>query len=123
MIYHYCDSDTFLKILESQSLWLSDILKMNDPLEYQGGYEIIIGVFGEKYPEMLEWVKNNHFHSSPKGILILGCSFTDKDKGDNLSQWRAYGEDGKGVSIGVSKEDVGLIVSCSMVEKYAFLPS
>lgn len=37
-LYHYCSLSTFQKIIESQSIWLSDISKSNDSLEMKWIY-------------------------------------------------------------------------------------
>lgn len=102
MIYHYSDSSTLIKILESKVLWLSDTLKMNDPGEYTAGFEIVKSVFIKNYPAHLDWLERNHFLGAEKKTLLLSCSFS-KHK-DDLGQWRAYGDDGKGVAIGFSPE-------------------
>ncbi|QSX29701.1 DUF2971 domain-containing protein [Shewanella cyperi] len=102
MIYHYSDSSTLIKILESKVLWLSDILKMNDPGEYTAGFEIVKSVFKQKFPDHLDWLERNHFIGKDKKTLLLSCSFS-KQK-DDLGQWRAYGDDSKGVAIGFTPE-------------------
>jgi hypothetical protein len=102
MIYHYSDSSTLIKILESKVLWLSDILKMNDPGEYTEGFEIVKSVFNQKFPKHLDWLERKHFLGADKKSLLLSCSFS-KHK-DDLGQWRAYGDDGKGVAIGFDPE-------------------
>ena len=102
MIYHYSDSSTLIKILESKVLWLSDILKMNDPGEYTAGFEIVKSVFNQEFPKHIDWLERNHFLGIDKKSLILSCSFS-KHK-DDLGQWRAYGDDGKGVAIGFDPE-------------------
>ena len=40
-LYHYCSTDTFFKILNSKTIWMSDIFSMNDYLEFIWFFEII----------------------------------------------------------------------------------
>jgi hypothetical protein len=39
---------------------------------------------------------------APEGVLAIYCACFSKD-GDSLGQWRAYGDDGKGVAIGFDR--------------------
>lgn len=39
--YHYCSLDTFIKIITSKSLYLSEILKTNDRLEQKWLFTIL----------------------------------------------------------------------------------
>ena len=60
IIYHYCSTDTMLKIIENHSIWLSDLEKTNDKkeLKYLGekvkgiyekiGYDVILTSVKEK---------------------------------------------------------------------------
>jgi hypothetical protein len=41
IVYHYCDVNAFLNIIQSAKLWLSDIFKMNDSKECAWINEII----------------------------------------------------------------------------------
>lgn len=33
IVYHYCDVNAFLNIIQSKKLWLSDVIKSNDEEE------------------------------------------------------------------------------------------
>jgi len=99
MIYHYCAIDSFVPIINSKQLWMSDLEKMNDPSEYNLGFNIVISKFGEIYPEHVPWLKYRHAKHSNR---VLSTSFTKQ--GDMLSQWRAYASNGSGVSLGFDIE-------------------
>lgn len=101
MIYHYTSVDTLLKILESQSLWASDLSKMNDPQEFIAGLEILRDLFSQRFPDSIDWLNHNQIVGSNNQQLLLGCSFSNEL--DDLSQWRAYGDDGCGVVIGIDE--------------------
>lgn len=101
LVYHYTTLDTFFKILESKAIWASDLSKMNDPQEFIMGIELIREIFQDKSPELLDWFDRNQMFGLDAERLLLGCSFSEKT--DDLSQWRAYGDDGQGVVIGIDK--------------------
>lgn len=100
LIYHYTTVDTFLKILDSKTIWASDLSKMNDPQEVTIGIELIKKIYQKKFPDLLHWFENDRFVGLDNEQLLLGCSFSENP--DDLSQWRAYGDDGKGVDIGIN---------------------
>ncbi|OEA17883.1 hypothetical protein BBM54_03770 [Vibrio parahaemolyticus] len=102
MIFHYTSVDTLIKVLESQTLWASDLSKMNDPKEFTTGLETLRELFAQSFPESIDWFDYNRFVGSENQQLILGCSFSNEP--DDLSQWRAYGDDGCGVVIGIDKD-------------------
>ncbi|MDX9860407.1 MAG: DUF2971 domain-containing protein, partial [Rhodospirillales bacterium] len=133
-IYHYCPTGTFLKILESKAIWLSDIRHMSDYKEGRWAYELIEGVIKERstkgldggLPEVLLrmfeiWnlsrlrlpkVSASAFHNEFEEVVdgnatsaFIACF---SEEGDLLSQWRAYADDGLGVTIGFDPESFGL---------------
>lgn len=96
IIYHYCSMEALLGILDSGRIWLSDINATNDSLE---------GVWLDSKLQMLHQGINKdselpqHYKEFKQGNphIFISC-FTEED--DILSQWRGYGDDGKGVAIG-----------------------
>ncbi|EKO3802475.1 DUF2971 domain-containing protein [Vibrio parahaemolyticus] len=113
MIYHYCDEYAFRQILETKILWLSDITMMNDKNEYKTGFRIILDILKE-YPDLDKKVSTE---MSPDNInrtfkVLIVCFSRN---GDLLSQWRAYADDGKGLSIGF---DMELIKRNNMFNRY-----
>ena len=52
LIYHYTSVHTFLKILDSKSIWASDLAKMNDPQEFTIGIELIKKMYQDKFPSL-----------------------------------------------------------------------
>ena len=117
LIYHYCSASTFIAIMKSKSIRLSDLNKTNDYQEKKWASRIIAQVLRERFesnginfdleedywyndssPNHLQYYKNemNSILFNEKPIFISCFS----QKGDLLSQWRAYGQDGTGLSIG-----------------------
>lgn len=109
-IHHYCSLSTCINILKHKELWLTSIEKMNDSSERDHIHTII--------ETELNFYKANHIISKEQEEIfkdmIDTCAFI-KQKKDTfiakyftccfseeknlLSQWRAYGDKGKGVSI------------------------
>ncbi|OFA02441.1 DUF2971 domain-containing protein [Duganella sp. HH101] len=104
-IYHYCDTNAFLSIVERDILWLSSVFSMNDLGE--------MSFFGEKVlPAILKSIDNNpDIHSNREltdqraviknameNVDCYSLCFSEND--DDLYQWQAYGCRGKGISIG-----------------------
>lgn len=100
-IYHYCCSESFLKIIKDESLWFSDLLKMNDPNEITKNL---------KLSELIsrEIMKDNKSYdylmgeSNVGAMRVFACSFSKKS--DDLNQWRSYSSDGTGLCIGFNKK-------------------
>lgn len=103
VLYHYCNVEAFLNIIQHSKLWLSDVLKSNDCEEVIGirdkvNSEIVtrLSKFGfEATNAWNTWIQQE-FH----GNIYAACFSEHKD---TLSQWRGYADDGKGLVIGFSK--------------------
>ena len=108
--YHYCSVETFHKIIKSGNLRLSSVKYLNDYLEFKVFDEVILHYMAESEKKIgfedsyLMDLKNYHTSHFGKSHPLLSSqcipfltSFSKK--GDDLSQWRAYGDDGKGVAI------------------------
>lgn len=105
LLFHYTDGTGLRGILESGKLWLTDINSLNDPSEVTHGLisaiEIIkqlknneslkLKLFIEKFQKMIDGYADN-----PTNLFI--CCFS-KD-GEDLGQWRAYADNGRGYAIG-----------------------
>lgn len=144
-LYHYCSNIKAFSILKSATLRMSDVRKSNDYNELQ--------LF---FPDILEtvWVKArenpyiNIRFKNKQGVDALGIilnethraveqelksgSFSNfvvcfSEKGDSLSQWRGYADDGQGCNIGFSlkwlKEKVGAAGNELRLEKVKYLSS
>jgi hypothetical protein len=106
LLFHYTTIGGAYGILSSDSLWMTKIRYLNDTSELEIGIstfrELLDHLLHRPGPpdelELLEVVKNGL--GSYVGSNICVSSFCEH--GDLLSQWRWYGEGGRGVSIGVS---------------------
>ena len=122
VLYHYCSLQTFYNIMKKKSVWLSDLSKTNDSQELICLEKIVredltrkvkswIDALNEQKQglsmsekikldgEILGWEFVRLF--STKEFTVPSCwGFCLSEKGDNLGQWRGYGNDGTGISIG-----------------------
>jgi hypothetical protein len=113
--YHYCSLDTFIAIISNKSLRLCDLSKTNDYMERKWILNILedslIKAFEEN--EIIINLKEDYWydkgiHNHLAFIFNMLKYYVERSSyitcfsrnGDLLSQWRAYGDNGKGVSIG-----------------------
>ena len=109
-LYHYTNFDGLLGIVQSRSLWASDIRYMNDSAELKHTADLIRGEVsrrigaGHLRPDLLnrffDWVT----HRITNGHMLFAASF--RANGNLLSQWRGYSRLGKGVSLGFNPENI-----------------
>ena len=106
MIYHYTNDAGLRGILESGKIWLSDIFSLNDPSELSHGFSHAIDIMKRRAadgpPETKTFSQIVEAFSAQGGIRSVAhyfvCSFSSD--GNDLGQWRAYGDNGRGYSIG-----------------------
>jgi Protein of unknown function (DUF2971) len=107
LIYHYTDGAGLRGILESGTLRFGDIFYMNDPSEIRHGigtaFETLdaVATQAEDQPEHAVFARQFRKLLS-SGIEVIAhyfvCCFSKN--GDNLDQWRAYADNGRGYSLG-----------------------
>lgn len=95
VVYHYCDLDAAIHILQECSVRASNIAHSNDPTEVAYGQRILQSVVKSDFPifsfrDIFAIVADIDFYAS--------CF---SGNGDLLPQWRAYCSNGKGVALGV----------------------
>lgn len=100
-LYHYTTVAGLRGILRSKVLWSSDVLKMNDPMEFAYAARITDFVLKNRWNELPVRVSN---FFNPLGLLNLGqtwraygASFCARK--DQLGQWWRYGDAGRGVAL------------------------
>jgi len=105
--YHYTDAAGLKGILESGKLRLSDVFNQNDPSELLYGVTIAVDMLGAAGQSE----SARRFHRGLVGPLLrnietvatmLICCFSVD--GDDLGQWRAYGDNGRGYAIGFNSD-------------------
>lgn len=116
-LYHYCSIETFFNIMKSNSIWLSDIQQSNDSLELS----YMKSFYGTLVNNATTEFMRNHIEkgqryngwelatllevfTTPSLLQVTkSWGFCLSEKGDLLSQWRGYADDGLGVSIGFNR--------------------
>ena len=89
LLYHYCSVETFFQIITNQTLRLTNIQYMNDAEELHYGLDML-GEAEDKY-KLIDKRSRDY-------VNIYAMCFSEE--GDLLSQWRGYGDNAEGVSIG-----------------------
>lgn len=98
-LYHYTDLGGLIGIVEKHDLWLTHSRYSNDEEEMRTGLRVVeevidqavhSGTYDPIYLQELQRIT-----SSPEGVYI--CCFCEEE--NLLSQWRAYGASGSGVSL------------------------
>jgi hypothetical protein len=103
VIYRYCDAGAFRAMLANKQLWLTSVRHMNDSTEQTHFMEKARNVLAElrRGPEPdslyiqlllqnLDWME----------LTAYACCFSKR--GDLLSQWCRYADDGGGFAVGFS---------------------
>jgi hypothetical protein len=102
VVYHYCSTQTFLAIINTKTIRLSDINTMNDYAEMHWAYDKFMQAIDlelDKYDrafldEIDKLVSSLQLYSLP----LISCFSKEADV---LSQWRAYADNGAGVALGL----------------------
>jgi len=104
-LYHYTSIDGLQGIVESRSIWATEIRYLSDAKEVFQSLDILLSVIRAEYEssdatkrEFLRqfevWLRDRLVN----GHLVFVASLSEQ--GNLLSQWRAYSPIGKGVSLG-----------------------
>jgi hypothetical protein len=104
-LYYYCSVDSFIKIISNKSLWMTNLFFLNDSAEHFWLRNKVRGLIErklEKNPEhggygYLQTILRQEWRRD----IYCSCF---SEHADVLSQWRAYGDDGKGFAIGFSTD-------------------
>ncbi|MEF2736199.1 MAG: DUF2971 domain-containing protein [Bifidobacterium choerinum] len=124
LTYHYCSLDTACAIVQNGSLRLCDVTKSNDSAEITYGYAAatdglrragLVSGSGDglrfvddwdallrpDYRALLREALSDHM-LPPNRLCYAACL---SEEADLLSQWRAYGDDGRGAALGFDLSD------------------
>ncbi len=108
ILYHYTTQQGLLGIITNSCLWATHILYLNDQKEYWHAFDVTRKVIqdklktsiGESQKKRLDSIDRELGTHQSADIFVASLS----EDGDSLSQWRAYGANGNGFSIGFSRE-------------------
>jgi hypothetical protein len=103
ILYHYCSSEAFLKIITGRNIRLSMLDMSNDLLEGKWVHSVI-----EEEVRSREKTKNrsDQFMRAVETAtsFTFAAGFCLSEKSDQLSQWRGYADDGFGFALGFDAE-------------------
>jgi hypothetical protein len=113
VLYHYTNQRGLLGIISDFEIWATKILYLNDTSEFHLVFDIAKQDLEERsWASIIGNRKANALRralDSWEWVNILVCSFSE-DR-DSLSQWRAYGDENSGYSIGFYSEPLQQIAS------------
>ena len=118
-LYHYTTFKGLLGIVQSGTLWATDIRYMNDSAELRHSADLIRTEVAKRIAagsshagllnQFLDWVS----YRVTSGHLVFAASF--RSHGNLLSQWRGYSRLGKGVSLGFNPD---YILGCAREQSF-----
>lgn len=94
-VHHYTNVKGALGILESGRIWFTERAHLNDPSEVSHGIDIAAAILREQGRKDDAGRLDGAAHDVFRDFRFFSASFSFE--GDDLSQWRAYADDGKGV--------------------------
>src|ERR1700730_9126099 len=100
-LYHYTTQTGLLGILESKSIWASEIRFLNDATEFRTALEAVGAELSKQLTELDsgegdargEVIFRELTALEEADVFVLSLT----EKGDDLSQWRAHGGGERGV--------------------------
>ena len=125
-LYHYCSVAVMQSIIENKFLRLSSALETNDETEYKY-FETALKSYAGTTKTDSEKIKNAVKKVVEQATVVkldkykpyICCLSEEKDL---LSQWRGYGDDGRGVAIRFDFEATGQFVCKSDMRKIETAP-
>jgi hypothetical protein len=107
LLYHYTTAQGLIGILESNSLWASNVSYMNDLSELRYTKKLLDEEMMKAVqddPESDRIAFKNVFNIVIDGFNAYACCFCEN--GDQLSQWRAYSDSGTGYALGFDESQL-----------------
>ena len=111
-LYHYTDLEAVKGILTSKSLWLSKFTSTNDISEIQLAIEHFTDFVNKAAREVdaeeagLLREAASRFRDFRRTHICLASFCEERDL---LSQWRSYGNDGRGIALGFSSQSLAAL--------------
>lgn len=118
-LYHYTTAAGLKGMIENRELWATDIFYLNDWKEFYHGRTEFKRVLEERLTSMQKGTSEMKVAKVVSDLLdkpqplgsnrVFVCSFSEN--GNDLSQWRAYCQDG-GYSVGFRREHLRELADC-----------
>lgn len=109
-LYHYTSFQGFMGITASRSIWASSIHHLNDAEEFAHGRRLVQTEIQERRRSIQNRSEDDFMSllwsriEQIRGAHVFVASFSQDD--DLLSQWRGYCPSGKGISVGISSDQL-----------------
>lgn len=106
LLFHYTSSDRFIKMLEKGNLRASNLWFMNDGSELTYAEQLLEGLISHYGHRSGAEAVQEAFQKVTERLnplredLYDAYAFCVSEVDNDLSQWRAYGDDGRGVAVG-----------------------
>jgi Protein of unknown function (DUF2971) len=107
-LYHYTDMNGFAGILSSKQIWFTDYRHLNDQTELVHGIGIAKAMLAKRFEEgllggfLFRWI-DDLLRKRNFGLMAFFIASFSRN-GNDLGQWRAYADDGRGVAIRFSSK-------------------
>ena len=99
-VFHYTDDKGLKGILGTGKIWFTDIFSLNDPSELGHSVSLASNILRENADNPVRKLFSEKFDEfRTQGGLQAAAHFfvaSFSTRGDDLSQWRAYADDGRG---------------------------
>jgi hypothetical protein len=96
-----------LGIISNEQIWFTSIFHMNDPSELAYGIQIALDILRDQskggstaVKAFCEWMVHVLVKAGGEIFGFFVASFSQRP--DDLGQWRAYADNGRGVAIGLA---------------------
>lgn len=97
LVYHYTSVESLFQIVKSRRFRLGNIFFMNDSMEVKWCFNLALEMMKDRGGERFDAISDQIRQARFEYIFCVCFSAVD----DDLSQWRGYADDGRGVVIGV----------------------
>jgi hypothetical protein len=129
-LYHYTDANGLKGVFDHQTIWFTSYDHLNDPGEITYGMDITTALLKEidtndpRIKMFCDMVIDLYTHDNMHSAFGIYLASFSRD-GDDLGQWRAYGDNGRGYAIGFAPHLFHAIpgLKGSPVENYVVLPA
>ena len=117
VIYHYCNTEVAFKIINTKTIWLSDLFQTNDSKEVIWFLEQFSTYANSLSLNNLERQKITYLYWIFRLNLMWGFAACFTSLEDDINQWVKYGDNGQGIALGIYSKD--LHITRNLPERHA----
>lgn len=107
-VWHYTNGSGLIGIMESNKLWATSLISLNDDTEFAHGYQVLEAVFAEVNksrnvaPAQKIYIQRLLEEIQDPELRANIFAFSATEKKDSLSQWSRYTGNSTGYAISIS---------------------